>query len=753
MRGRLSGRGLGLALAILVMCGPGRAATQPYLISSLRPADVVQDGAQLRYPATLDEQAALQAIAAGGMWVPTPDGGRIYLQYVRHEVFPNGDWTWVGRAQSAQGEQSAVITFGKNAVFGVIPRYGDTPLHLTTAAGRTWVAARNPAWVQQGHSVSGENWHDDAKLVPAGLQRTLRTPALGAQAEGAAPGGGGAPSTASATASAATTVDVMIAYTDGMVTALGSDSAVRTRINYLISYANQAYVDSNVPLQVRLVKTVRVSYTDDNSNDTALQDISGFDDNGNPLTTPAALSQIAGLRDQYGADLVSLMRPFRHATQGSCGLAWLIGGDQTPISSGDMYAGYSVIGDGSNSGYYCEDKTLTHELGHNMGLAHDRANASKDSNGNPIPGAFAYSFGYKNTPSGSSGFGTIMAYEDATQDAVQKFSGPDLLCDGYPCGVADYADNARTLRQTVATIAMFEPTRVPMSPSARAYVRDDFDGDGRSDLIWRDAADTRFAYWIMNGAVREGSLAIPMAANLQLLAAGDFNGDGRLDLVWSDKSSLWLWSSNGTSFAVSFIHSYPPGWTVIGAGDVDGDGKTDLLWRDASGTRFAYWIMDGATLVRSAVQAVPSSWQFLAAGDFNGDSRIDIAWRAGGNLDFWMGGGSAFTNTVARAYPTGWSVVGSGDVNGDGKADLLWRSVDNTRFAYWVMNGPTLVRSWAASVGGAWRLASYGDFNGDGKLDLVWASTSSLVLWPGNGSTFGNAVIDAYPGNWQLLNP
>lgn len=45
--------------------------------------------------------------------------------------------------------------------------------------------------------------------------------------------------------------------------------------------------------------------------------------------------------------------------------------------------------------------TVTHELGHNFGLMHDRANSS-------YPGRFPYSYGYRTC--GSEKFRTIMAY-------------------------------------------------------------------------------------------------------------------------------------------------------------------------------------------------------------------------------------------------------------------------------------------------------------------------------------------------------
>ena len=66
-------------------------------------------------------------------------------------------------------------------------------------------------------------------------------------------------------------IDVLVVYTKGTADNYGGDPT--TRINQLFQVTNQIYVDSGVDLEVRVASTLMVDYTDENSAETALQDI------------------------------------------------------------------------------------------------------------------------------------------------------------------------------------------------------------------------------------------------------------------------------------------------------------------------------------------------------------------------------------------------------------------------------------------------------------------------------------------------
>ena len=78
---------------------------------------------------------------------------------------------------------------------------------------------------------------------------------------------------------------------------------------------------------------------------------------------------------------------------------------------------------------------------------------------------------------------------------------------------------------------------------------------------------------------------------------GDFNGDCRSDILWRNSGSeqVYEWLMNGTTFP----NSGSPGsltsdWVIEGVGDFDGDGKSDVLWRNSTTGEVAIWLMNGS---------------------------------------------------------------------------------------------------------------------------------------------------------------
>lgn len=377
-------------------------------------------------------------------------GGSYDVVYDRRIDHPSGNVTWVGSLKDYGDDYRAMITFGAGGVSGRIVTPEGEFLVETDADGE-WLIDTQAA----GLTPASDDADDAIIPVPEDLHKSLRRD----PADAADPAsdetliknnpldhlgnllGVSDQQAVIAADTTPTTIDVMILYTPGLASRLGS--GLSARLDQLVALSNQTYRDSGVYINLRMVHSQQVNYSDATTNATALSALTNGSD--------PALADVARLRDAKGADLVSLARPYNKETSGgSCGVAWLIGsGGKAESISSYSSRGYSVISDGkdvNNSGYYCGDLTFTHELGHNMGLAHDRSNASSQ-------GAYSYSYGY-----GVNGsFGTVMSY---ATPRIGKFSNPAITCaGGISCGVneaaPDSANNALSLNNTRHAIAGF----------------------------------------------------------------------------------------------------------------------------------------------------------------------------------------------------------------------------------------------------------------------------------------------------------
>jgi len=224
--------------------------------------------------------------------------------------------------------------------------------------------------------------------------------------------------------------------------------------------------------------------------------------------------------------------------------------------------------------------------------------------------------------------------------------------------------------------------------------------------------------------------------------ARDFNGDGYSDLMWRDAGgtlSEWLGQPGG-SYAWNPNAGYAVGtdWSIKGFGDFDGDGKDDILWRqDATGLVMEWQAQAGGTFAWAANYALPTGFTLSGIGDFNGDGKDDLMWRDGsGTLSEWLGqpGGSfAWNGNAGYNVDPSWEIIATGDYDGDGKADLLWRQAGTSHVMEWLAQ-PGGTFAWAANyeVAATFHLAGSGDFNGDGKDDLLWRNDSgALSEWLG----------------------
>ncbi|WP_159017366.1 reprolysin-like metallopeptidase [Cognatiluteimonas profundi] len=715
----------------------------------------VHDGAYTWHRTDLSEAHALNAIADGNLRVTTPSGETLVVRYDHHIEHASGDWTWVGHIPGQDGAQT-ILTFGAHAAFGSIAQPGKPPLRLTVRNGVSWLVETDPSKVAGIINAATRPQRPDYRIPPKTGVPDSTVPST------PAPSMASAPVMAAATTTTATTVDLVLGYTPAFASDYGGQSGAITRLNFLVDVTNTSYTNSNINARVRLVATVPVSYPDNTSNDTTLDQLTGYDSSSNTTTSPSsAFSALRAAREQYGADLVSMVRSFRDPENGGCGVGWLIGGGQQGISTSDSYYGYSVVSDGSDAGtdghtYFCLDETLAHELGHNMGAQHD-VDTAKGTDGvlnSGDYGAYAYSFGYKNA---TNAFYTIMAYGDSGQHIYRIFSDPrSTFCGGAACGSAQ-ADNAMTLTKTIPVVAGFRATTVSESPAPILLKELDANGNGTSDLLFRSHSAGRFVIWFMSGTTRIAYATTFLANGYSLVGTGDFNGDHRTDLLWSSGHDLLISMSSGAGYSnITTPYTFAQGTQVLGAADINNDGKADILLRNEAAGVLAVWYMDGANRVAYQQQAIPPQYRFIGAADMNKDGRQDLVWTtASQQLLVSFNTGNSFTSTLlALTYSPDYTLAGVTDVNGDHAGDLLFRSEPLGKLVTWFMSGTSRIAFSSQSISGAYHLVGKGNFNGDRLGDLVWKNGNGNVLVSlSTGSSFSSALLPyTYSLDYPLMD-
>jgi hypothetical protein len=252
------------------------------------------------------------------------------------------------------------------------------------------------------------------------------------------------------------TIDVLVLYTPKARTAAGGVPAMNALVDLAIADTNTAYANSNVAQRLRLVYKGEINYAESATAD-ALEnfsiDLNLLTDKAGPDDPGGVMDSAHTLRDNYHADLVALLADY---SGGYCGLAWLMQSNSLSFES----RGFSVIN------WDCAvapQNSFAHELGHNMGLAHDKGNS-----GNSLP-VFSYAYGYA-VP---GQFRTIMAYNCSPScPRVRHFSNPNVLYAGQPTGTAansaSPAYNALALDNTANTVARFRT--VPFIATDWAYI-------------------------------------------------------------------------------------------------------------------------------------------------------------------------------------------------------------------------------------------------------------------------------------------
>lgn len=226
-------------------------------------------------------------------------------------------------------------------------------------------------------------------------------------------------------------LDTMIVYTDDARVAAGSTAAIRAECVLAIEATNECYVNSGISARARLVYCAEVSYNETGGS---------FNDHLDRLTdqSDGILDSIHTSRDSYNADIVAMFI----ADTESGGLGWCRVDNQDYSFSVTLWS------------IAAPSYVHAHETGHNLGCAHDRANADCGP-------SYTYGYGWRFFGNSGTQYRTVMSYAPGTR--IPNFSNPNRTFDGVATGVAagqaNESYNALTINNRDTIIEGFQLTR------------------------------------------------------------------------------------------------------------------------------------------------------------------------------------------------------------------------------------------------------------------------------------------------------
>ena len=281
----------------------------------------------------------------------------------------------------------------------------------------------------------------------------------------------------------------------------------------------------------------------------------------------------------------------------------------------------------------------------------------------------------------------ILSAENNSLDDV--FIGVDLGADAL-VGV----DSINVSAATPIQIDHVQYTGV--AAFASQFVKDDHNGDGRSDVAWFYEPGRKSAVWNVNlGAVSGGYTSIdPGSVDQELVGTGDVDADGKADMLWYNESTKFytIWRMNGLAASATTINRYVgEDWKPVAFNDIDGDRKADCVFRrtTAGKTEIAVWLMDGPTIVQGVLTTFNAEYTAAFVGNFDADIAGELLLRKGGNgidagalfvSQFNAGSVTPPTRMLNAGgqqepvVPQSTAIAGVADTDGDGIDDLILRS-------------------------------------------------------------------------------
>jgi subtilisin-like proprotein convertase family protein len=277
--------------------------------------------------------------------------------------------------------------------------------------------------------------------------------------------------------------------------------------------------------------------------------------------------------------------------------------------------------------------------------------------------------------------------------------------------------------------------------TARRFTRNDFDGDGRSDIsIWspttgnwdiRNSSTFKYRTVLNFGSGGAGDIIVP----------NDYDGDGITDLAYF-RPSAGSWTISQSSTGTTVVKTLGIAGDVPVPADYDGDGKVDIaVFRPSLGN----WSITQSTTNTTVSQTFGTSTDTPTPGDYDGDGKSDLAFYHPADGNWSIKNSSDGTTSVFNLATTGDQLVPA-DYDGDLKTDIaIWRISDGNWAIRNSSTGTVVNTVWGPND----NLAVPADYDGDGKADLAVYDPSGLTPPPTPARQ--PPAPPAPAANWNIL--
>ena len=337
-------------------------------------------------------------------------------------------------------------------------------------------------------------------------------------------------------------VDLLVAYTSDARISLNfnTENEIKAYIQNAVSESNLCFINSKVNCSIRLVHVVEVEYNETQN--------PSLDLNRSVDQADGYLDDLHSLRDQYGADLVTLL-----VSKGDGSLGGIAKSMAYPSLDFESSGFNVVVMDQIGAPNY----SLLHEIGHNMGCLHNREDAMNrgipetDPSNNSVFKAFNYG---KRWLVDGEGYRTIMSYDTegslTYSNRIPHFSNPNIEYQGISTGNIDSEDNAQVLNTTAPYVSNFRDSVIQqIVPSLQELTVEE--GNASSVTI---------------------RLASKLDQNMTITAGLDSNGD----------QDFLLFGSGTLTFSPT-NWNLPQTLQIYSTADLDNSAGTSTLYLSASG--------------------------------------------------------------------------------------------------------------------------------------------------------------------------